>query len=51
MAHRGAGGEARKEPHELSAQELAAAIAKLERLKFERARPYIDGEVVADVFD
>ncbi len=39
-----------KEPWELSAQELAEAITDLERLKGERARPVIDGEVVADVF-
>ena len=40
-----------KQPFEMSPEELASAIANLERIKAERARPVLEGEVVvADIF-
>ena len=45
-------GRADKEPHEMSAEELVAAIHNLERIKADRARPIIEGETVeAGVFE
>jgi hypothetical protein len=46
----GGADEYEKEPHEMSAAELAAAIQNLERLKADRARPVIEGKVTANVF-
>lgn len=38
----------RKEPHEMSPEELAAAIAALKRLAADRAKPIIDAEASDD---
>jgi hypothetical protein len=46
-------GRASKEPHEMDATELAAAIANLERIKADRAKPVIEGKAIdgGGVFD
>jgi len=38
----------RKEPHEMSPEELAAAIAELKRLAADRAKPVIEAEAIEE---